>query len=359
MAISVVRPDLTVMGGGIFGLAVAWAAARRGARVRLIEIARIGAGASGGLVGALSPHVPENWNDKKAFQLESLLMAEDWWGGVAAASGLPTGYARLGRLQPLADARAVEMARVRAASAQALWQGRAEWRVVPVRGSTGGAAWEPQSASGWLVQDSLSARLHPRLAAAALVAAIRARGGEVIVGQAEAAGAAVPGPVVWATGVAGLAALSADQGQEVGGAVKGQALSLGFEAREAPQLFVDGLHIVPHADGTVAVGSTSERVWQDATATDAQLEALHARAVAALPVLAGAPVVARWAGLRPRARSRAPMLGPWPGRPGQFIANGGFKIGFGMAPLVGEVMADLVLEGQDRVPPGFRVEASL
>ena len=35
----------------------------------------------------------------------------------------------------------------------------------------------------------------------------------------------------------------------------------------------------------------------------------------------------RWAGLRPRARSRAPMLGAWPGRPGHFIANGGFKIG--------------------------------
>ena len=29
---------------------------------------------------------------------------------------------------------------------------------------------------------------------------------------------------------------------------------------------------------------------------------------------------------------------------------------FGMAPLVGEVMADLVLEGRDRVPEGFRPE---
>jgi glycine/D-amino acid oxidase-like deaminating enzyme len=52
------------------------------------------------------------------------------------------------------------------------------------------------------------------------------------------------------------------------------------------------------------------------------------------------------------------MLGEWPGRPGQFIANGGFKIGFGMAPKVAEVMADLVLEGRDAIPAAFRPEAS-
>jgi len=41
------------------------------------------------------------------------------------------------------------------------------------------------------------------------------------------------------------------------------------------------------------------------------------------------------------------------------IANGGFKIGFGMAPKVGEVMADLILEGGDSIPQGFRVADNL
>lgn len=337
--------DVTIRGAGIFGLSVAWAMARRGARVRVIETARVGAGASGGLVGALSPHVPENWNEKKAFQLGSLLMAAEWWAEVERAGGLPSGYGRTGRLQPLVDARAVEVARARAVEAAVLWRGRADWRVVPATG----AAWEPPSASGWLVEDTLSARVQPRMALAALVAAIRALGGEVG-GEAEARG-----PVIWATGVAGLEALSADLGRVVGGAVKGQALSLGFAATEAPQVFVGGLHIVPHADGTVAVGSTSENTWAEAGAVDAQLDALLARAVVACPALAGAKVVARWAGLRPRAKSRAPVLGAWPGRAGEFIANGGFKIGFGMAPLVGEVMADLVLEGVNRIPAGFAV----
>jgi glycine oxidase len=68
---------------------------------------------------------------------------------------------------------------------------------------------------------------------------------------------------------------------------------------------------------------------------------------------------ARWAGIRPKSASRAPVLGAWPGRPGHFIANGGFKIGFGMAPKVAEVMADLVLEGRDTIPTDFTVETLL
>jgi glycine/D-amino acid oxidase-like deaminating enzyme len=167
------------------------------------------------------------------------------------------------------------------------------------------------------------------------------------------------GRVLWATGVAGLEELSAARGRTVGNGVKGQAALLDFDARDLPQVFAGGVHIVPHEDGTVAIGSTSERDYADPTATDAQLDAVIAAARAALSALAEAPVIERWAGLRPRTRSRAPMLGAHPLHPGQFIANGGFKIGFGMAPKVAEVMADLMLDGVDRIPEGFRPEASL
>ncbi|MCU0801816.1 MAG: FAD-binding oxidoreductase [Rhodobacteraceae bacterium] len=337
------RVDITVRGAGIFGLSIAWACAARGARVRVIDPFGVGAGASGGIVGAMAPHVPEAWNAKKAFQLDSLLMAEGWWGQVAAAGGTDPGYGRTGRLQPLADAAAVSMAEARAKEAQVLWQGRAVWQVVQATG----AAWEPASATGLLVHDTLSARIHPRMALAALVSAIRAVGGEVVQDAPDT------GLIVHATGIAGLEALTAATGRKQGGGVKGQAVALRYSGATLPQLFIDGLHIVPHADRSVVIGSTSENHWQDATATDQQLDALHAAAVAALPVLAGAPVIERWAALRPRATSRAPLLGLWPGRQGHFLANGGFKIGFGMAPLVAEVMADLMLDGVDRVPADF------
>ncbi len=87
---------------------------------------------------------------------------------------------------------------------------------------------------------------------------------------------------------------------------------------------------------------------------DGRIDDLLSRARASVPPLDGAPVVERWAGIRPRARSRAPLLGRWPGREGHFVANGGFKIGFGMAPKVAEVMADLILDGTDTIPEAFR-----
>ena len=142
--------------------------------------------------------------------------------------------------------------------------------------------------------------------------------------------------------------------------IKGQAALLAANlGPNPPQLFVDGLHIIPHGDGTTAIGSTTERDAADPTGTDGALDALIAKARAALPALADAPVLERWAGLRPRAKSRAPMLGPHPTRPAVYIANGGFKIGFGMAPKTAEAMADLILENQNNIPESFRVSANL
>ncbi|MFD3188673.1 NAD(P)/FAD-dependent oxidoreductase [Sedimentitalea sp. HM32M-2] len=342
--------DVTVRGAGIFGLSIAWACARRGAVVQVIDPAGPGAGASGGLVGALAPHVPENWNAKKAFQLDSLLMSETFWAEVQATGGVSAGYGRTGRVQPINDAHALNLARQRAVNAETLWQGRASWTARPVAEI---GPFAPPSATGYVIHDTLSARMHPRQACAALVAALETMGVPVRDTGTDR------GRVIHATGAAGLADLSRAMGKPVGGAVKGQAALLRFDAADAPQLYVDGLHLVPHADHTLAIGSTSERDYEDATGTDEALEALIERAMTLVPVLHGAVVIERWAGLRPRAKSRAPMLGPYPDRPGHFIANGGFKIGFGMAPKVAQVMADLVLEDQDAIPDDFRVSASL
>ena len=145
----------------------------------------------------------------------------------------------------------------------------------------------------------------------------------------------------------------------MGAPIKGQSAIFGYDARNCPQIFVDGLHVIPHADGTTAIGSTTEREFTDPTRCDGGLDDILGRIIRLVPVLRECPVLERWAGLRPRARSRAPMLGAYPGRPGHFIANGGFKIGFGMAPIVGQLMADLILDGEDTLPDSFRVEASI
>ena len=341
--------EITVMGAGILGLSLAWALRQRGAQVRVLEKRHPGAGSSGGTVGALAPHVPEQWNAKKQFQFESLRMAPEFWATIAEVSGRDPGYVRLGRVQPLLDDAAIELAQTRAENAQTLWQGFAEWRVCETRDLP---VCRLHSPTGLVVFDTLSARLSPRRACDALTAAL-ARSG-VPVEQGDTA----TGTVIWATGADGLADLSQALGQSVGAPVKGQSALLQADWRHEPQLFIDGLHIVPHGDGTVGIGSTTERDWTD-TGPDAQLDTLIDTARRACPDLTDAPVIDRWAGLRPRARSRAPMLGPWPGRPGHFVLNGGFKIGFGMAPRLAQVMADLVLDGVDNIPNGFRLADNL
>ena len=114
--------DVTIRGAGIFGLSIAWACVVRGARVQVIDPHGAGAGSSGGVVGALAPHVPENWNAKKAFQLDSLLMAESFWDEVTSVGGRSAGYVRSGRIQPIAGDNGLALAQAREETAQDLWQ---------------------------------------------------------------------------------------------------------------------------------------------------------------------------------------------------------------------------------------------
>ena len=338
--------DLTVRGAGIFGLATAWMAQGRGARVRVVDPNGVAAGSSGGIVGALQPHTPDVWNAKKQFQFQALTMAPGFWQDIEAISGLATGFAKAGRLQPLPGEREVVMARARAKGAAEFWGDTATWRVLETK-QTGD--WRPPSDTGLYIHDTLSALIHPRRACESLAAAIIARGGEITKEAPD------QGLTLWATGWQGLQDLNTAFDRTIGNGVKGQAALLQHNAAGQPQIFAAGIHIVPHLDGTVAIGSTSERDFTDPNTTDHLLDDVVQRAKDLMPVLKDAPIIDRWAGVRPRAKSRAPLLGAWPGRKDHFVANGGFKIGFGVAPMIAQTMCDLMLDGQDTIPPDFRL----
>lgn len=342
--------DVTVYGAGVLGLSVAFCCARAGAKVQVIDPNGVASGASGGVVGALAPHTPDNWNPKKAFQFKSLIMASEFWRTVEDISGQPSGYAKTGRLQPTLSERQLQLAHDRARSAQSLWQEKADWRV---REAKELGDWCPPAPTGFVIEDTLTGRIHPRVATHALAEAVQALGGTVSTyGQSE-------GIEVWATGLSGLQELSEALDKPVGTGVKGQGALLQFAAADMPQLFADALHIVPHFDGTVGIGSTSENDYDDPTTTDHQLDDVIAKARDICPILRDAPIIERWAQVRPRAKSRAPMMGDHPLRKGAYFVNGGFKIGFGMAPKIGSTMADLILNGVDTIPDAFRPDASL
>ncbi len=345
--------EIEVFGGGIFGLSVAYACQKRGAKVRLIEKAKLGSGSSNGIVGALAPHTPDNWNDKKQFQYESLIAAAAFWQEIDELSGLKSGYCRDGRLVALKDERELSLAYDRVSSAKEFWYGKAEWHVIE---SGRFPNWEPESATGYLAFDTLSAHMSPQGAGASLAAAFQKIGGIVLEGKTIGKGADA---TVLCTGYQGLLDLSQEFGCEVGKGVKGQGLSLDFNAAGKPHVFADGVHIIPHADGTVGVGSTTEIEWDNPEQTDEKLEEYYSKALRICPALEGAGILRKWAGVRPRGRRRSPILGRHPLHEGVFVANGGFKIGFGMAVRIGEVMADLVINGHAEIPESFSVEANL
>ena len=347
------RLDVAIIGAGIFGLSAAWALRKRGLRIAVFERSMVGAGASGGLIGALSPHMPEKWNPKKAFQFEALVTSGAFWREIERISGKPTGYNPTGRLMPLWSEKALELAKARAVSAAELWGGHAKWQIVQ----------HPEgcirTSHGW-VHETLSAKLNPRLALTALSEALGLEGVQIHGEKEIAANTSLNAEhVVYAVG-----SKTADLLPEFPGgfwsAVKGQSALL--RARlpdQMPIVFHAGTYVVPHGQDMVAVGSTSETEFSDPASTDIQLDQVIARAQEIVPALAGAGVVERWAGLRPRARLPDPAIGPIPGRPNTWVMSGGFKIGIGLGPLLGEAVAAMICNEDHKLPETFTLHHQL
>ena len=340
--------DVTIRGAGILGLSIAWNCALRGAKVQIIDPFGVGSGSSGGIVGALAPHVPENWNAKKQFQFESLITAQVFWQGVEALSGESCGYARIGRIQAVTSENNLKLAQVRSKNAKVFWNGLAKWTVVNTPPD-----FAPLSPTGYWIKDTLSARINPLAACRVLKIALQEQG-VVFLKEGPNLGA-----TVWATGIHDMVRISRVLKIPFGNGVKGQAALFDYDRHQAPQVFTESLHFIPHADGTLAVGSTSERHYESISDTDERLDTLIAKARFLFPELERVKVIKRWASVRPRSQSRAPVLGLHPLDPKAFIANGAFKIGFGMAPKIAEVMANLVLEGKNEIPVEFQPKQSL
>ncbi len=360
--------DILVVGAGIFGLSCAYACVRRGMKVTVVDKDRPGSGASGGPVGALSPHPPERWNHKKQFQLETLLAAETHWAEVAERGGIDPGYGRTGRLIPLLSADERKRAEDYASSAMKLWPRTVSWEVLETADVP--APLDPAAAPAGVVHETLSARIDPPRAIAALVAALTRLGvgfhlGREVLSVGDGLvhfhdGQMSADRIILAGGYDGFALMTPALGQNPGQGIKGQA-ALVWPAQPfaGPMVYTDGFYLVPHSDGTLAIGSTSEAIWTDLSATDGFLEDLLARAARICPALSEARVLRRWAGARPRGYRPDPMLGPLPGHERVYSANGGFRTGLALGPAIGAALADMVTGVEPHLPPGMRLEDHL
>lgn len=365
--------DLLIIGGGIMGLWAARFARQAGLTVHLAEAGGIGSGASGGLLGALMPHMPDRWSDKKQFQFDALVRLEAEIAMLEAETGLSAGYRRTGRLIPLPKPHLRDIALRHQQDALAVWhQGsnRFFWHVRDP-GFAGDLVAEGEAASGF-VEDTLAARVNPRGLVALLAARLaedpgfQLTSGNGVVSLDATATATFADGTVHAYGHAIIAAgtSSADLLASLAGpfqkaavsAVKGQAALLEADlGADAPVIYRDGLYVVPHEGGRVAIGSTSEIRFDTPFTTDGQLDDVLASARALVPALADAPVLERWAGLRPKAVGREPMVGLLPGMERISVLTGGFKVSFGVAHVLGRSLVQAIADGTSAtgLPPSF------
>ena len=418
--------DILVVGGGVMGLWGALKAAKAGLSVTLIDAGEIGNGASGGVLGALFPWMPDRWDLKKQYQFDALVALPGEVARLQSLTGLSANFRRVGRIIPFPGAHLRDIARRHERDAEANWNAGEQhfhWHLRD--GAPDGIDLDPTSCAGGHVFDTLAARVEPRALIRLLRAALEQLPNVRIMeharlvsldaerGRAEIADAPHPpagtfSPLKRGEGTCGAVGASSfpspgvrgegqGEGQTrsearleevtfshaliaagtasfpiletllpplrkpLGQGVKGQAAVLRADLDpESPVVFLDGLYVVPHEGGLAAVGSTSENRYDDPAATDAQLEDVIARARALMPALRDAEVVERWAGIRPKAIGRDPLVGPIPGHENVIALTGGFKISFGMAHRLADSALDFVLgRGLAPLPPGFTVEGQL
>lgn len=366
------EPDIAIIGGGIVGLWTAYYAAQSGATILLIDQNKLGSGASNGLLGALMPHQPINWNDKKQFQLDGLTTLPEEIAKLEQRTEIGAGYFRCGRIMPIAHPEKRRQSATWAQGAKDNWTSAFDWRVEDENPAT---HWLSDIGPHGYNFDTLSARVNPRALVRALVSSIHQfenihvledtkvlkveNSGTVHLNNAQII---KPKKTIITAGYGSFPILEGVTGKKLGTGVKGQAALLKPVEPiniSAPILYDNGTYVIAHEDGLIAVGSTSEREYNDSNSTDAALDNTIKLATALCPVLEGAEMVERWAGVRPRATGRDPMIGALPENPNIIVATGGFKITLAIAHLMARCALSAAAGNSLAIPESFLVEAHL
>ncbi len=356
--------DVVVVGAGVIGLSCAWRMAQRGLRVRVLERAAPGSGATGVAAGMIAPVGEAIWGEEATHELA--LASGELWPRFATeledASGRPLGYRRCGALHLALDRDEAEELRRRHGLHRELGLA-AEW-LLPrdCRRLEPGLA----TAAGPGVHAADEAEVDPRRLIAALKAAAAATGVELVAGAEVVEGifererlAGVrtregrnhrAGAVVLAAGCWSAVPWLPEAARPPVRPVKGQILTLGGRSRERVCeriVLTQWVYLVPREDGRVVVGATVEERGFDTSVTAGGVHELLREAYRVLPEIAELELRDASAGLRPGTPDNLPLIGEG-GLEGLVLATGHWRHGIMLAPVTADAVAALVA-GED--PP--------
>lgn len=352
------NPDVLVIGGGLHGLSAALHLARRGRRVRVLEKEVAGAHASGfsaGGVRTLGRHLAE---------VPLALAALDLWHGIAALVGEDCGFQATGQIKVAEDAAELAVLERRVAAMRA--QGHAHEELIgPEALRRWLPALAPHCVGGILCRrdgfaepyrTTLAFRraalaLGAEVAEGARVTALERHGGLWHLRCADDARHAAPVLVNAAGAWAGRVARAAGEDIPLGFNAFMMMLTAPMAPFVAPVVGATGrpISFKQSASGQVMIGGGHKGVADLSTGRvtlDVERLAFSARtALELFPILAETRMVHAWAGIEGVLPDDIPVIGRSAVAEGLVHAFGFCGHGFAIAPLIGGIVADLVVSG--------------
>lgn len=310
-------PDIVVAGAGIIGLTLALEFHHRGASVAILDAAAATRGASTAAAGMLAAEDPHNPAELRELSLFSVSLYDRFLDHLTSLSGLLVPYQTTSTLQYLDGGailrlaeRSIDPRQLAAAALQAVRHAK-----IPLIENTG----------------------HIEISEHSTGISIRPQHGPAI-----EANRLIHASGAWFSGRPSVTPR------------KGQMLRVRIPAaldlREVHRS--SSIYVVPRSQGpqagTALIGATEEDAGFDTRTSAAVLDQLRQRAAALVPSLGdstAAPEVEAWAGLRPAAADRLPLIGRLPASTHQWMAAGHYRNGILLAPATAVALADL-LEGK-------------
>lgn len=358
---SVPSPDALVVGAGIVGAACAWALAREGLKVVVLESRFAG----GGTTAAAMGHIVVMDDSEAQFALTAA--SRRLWEEVAEALPEDVEDEACGTLWVAADEEEMRLvARKEAAY-------RAHGVAAQVLDARQLAAEEPNLreglAGGLLVPHDRV--LYPPNAARWLLAQAKARGAELREGWPVASLA--PRRAVGPNGNLEAGVVVNAAGAEAARLTPGlpieprkghlvitdrcaspfcrhQLVELGY-LKSAHTMGKESVafNVQPRKTGQLLIGSSRELVGWDASVNRALCGQMLRRAIEFLPGLARLSALRTWVGFRPATPDKLPLIGPW--EDGLLVAAGHEGLGITTALATGALVRDLVLGRAPQIDP--------
>lgn len=352
--------DTLIIGGGVIGLTIARALARRGRqRVAIVEKNSFGHEASWAAGGILAPQIEADADDD-FFRLacDSRDLYPQFAAELREETGIETGFDQTGTIYAAFSE-----------SDETEFRNRFQWQqkkglAVEWLTATALRALEPEISTKVrcglrfphdyqidnrqlvralsIANERLGVRFIENSEATRLEINNRQVTRVTTTDGSISAGAVVLAAGAWTSSIDASAELPAIKIRPV----RGQMLSFQPPAGFARQVIYSSRgYLIPRRDGRLIAGSTTEDVGFDKRITDEGIEAIKSMAFEIAPALASCPVNDSWAGFRPKAADGLPVLGTTTAASNLFYATGHYRNGILLAPITGKLLAEMIEAG--------------